>query len=98
MMSSPDTTTPEAVAAVPATKRMNPYLAGGMGWRGMLEVHRDVKWILEDHSAIKRVELTVRSGFEPGLRWARMLGFEHEGKMKSWAPDGHDYDLFARIR
>ena len=32
MMSSPDTTTPEAVAAPPAPKRMNPYLAGGLGW------------------------------------------------------------------
>ena len=46
----------------------------------------------------RRIETTVRSDFAEGARWARMLGFEREGKMRAYSPDGRDYDLYARIR
>lgn len=45
----------------------------------------------------RRLETAVKTDFVEGHRWARMLGFANEGTMTGWAPDGCDYDLYARI-
>lgn len=45
-----------------------------------------------------RVEATVDVGFNQGCRWLKMLGFELEGYMKAYRPDGADMLLFARVR
>ena len=45
-----------------------------------------------------RVEMTVRSDFPTGQRWARMLGFEVETPcMKAYGPQGEDHVGFVRI-
>jgi hypothetical protein len=62
----------------------------------MRQVHRAVKEFL-DGCGIKRVEAYVYPDFIPGHRWARMLGFEHEGLMRSFQR-GADMDMYARIR
>jgi hypothetical protein len=46
----------------------------------------------------RRIETGVRSGFLHGLRWAEACGFEMEGLMRSWGPDGSDHWLYARVR
>ena len=46
----------------------------------------------------RRIEATVDVGFEQGHRWIKMLGFELEGYMKAYRPDGADMFLYARVR
>lgn len=50
------------------------------------------------HAPFCRIEAHVDVGFENGVRWMKMLGFEMEGYLKAFRPDGADMLLFARIR
>lgn len=52
-----------------------------------------------DLNECKRTETHVRSDFEAGHRWAKMLGFINETPdgMRGWGDDGYDYCLYARI-
>lgn len=66
----------------------------------MLPIHRHVSDILREafeSGGIHRIEAVVRAGFGPGMRWAGMLGFELEGVMRKYGPDGSDYLLYAKI-
>lgn len=63
----------------------------------MLGIHRGVKKFLT-HSNFTRIEATVNIGFKPGTRWMKMLGFELEGYMRAYDPNGADMLLFARVR
>jgi len=45
----------------------------------------------------RRLETYVDVGFAPGHRWVKMLGFEVEGYMKSFRPNGDDMVLYARV-
>lgn len=45
-----------------------------------------------------RVECTVRTDNEAGLRWATRLGFTWEGTMTAYGPDKADHELLARVR
>ena len=49
-------------------------------------------------SNVRRIEATVDVSFKPGHRWMKMLGFEPEGYMKAYLPDGNDCILYARVR
>lgn len=44
-----------------------------------------------------RMSLTVRSKYQKGNRFAKSLGFELEGEMKRYLPDGGDAHLYARL-
>jgi hypothetical protein len=46
----------------------------------------------------RRIEAAVASDFRQGHRLIRMLGFEFEGRMRAFSPDGLDHDLYARIK
>jgi hypothetical protein len=61
----------------------------------MLRITRAVQAFL-DTQAHRRIETTVATGFRQGARWAQMLGFEYEGTMPLYSPDGRSYDLYAR--
>lgn len=60
-------------------------------------VHRAVVDVL-NASPVRRIETAVDSGFAAGERWARLLGFGWEGRMRAYLPDGGDAELYARIR
>jgi RimJ/RimL family protein N-acetyltransferase len=46
-----------------------------------------------------RVELSVREGFEPGHRWADMLGFTLEtAAMPRYGADGATHAMYVRIQ
>lgn len=45
----------------------------------------------------RRVECFVDVSFQEGIRWAEMLGFQREGLMRAFSPDGRDHLLFARV-
>lgn len=44
-----------------------------------------------------RLEITVPFGFGAGCRLAHMLGFQVEGLMKEYGPDGSDQFLYAQV-
>lgn len=49
-------------------------------------------------SGCKRIEATVDVGFESGVRFIKLLGFNMEGYLQSYRPDGKDVLLFTRIQ
>lgn len=61
------------------------------------KIHRAVKDFL-DNTSYKRVEANVDVGFSAGHKWIKMLGFEPEGYMRCYRPDGADMVLYARIK
>lgn len=46
---------------------------------------------------LRRVSLTVQSGYTNGNRFAEALGFAFEGRMVGYLPDGSDANLYARL-
>lgn len=68
-------------------------------WSGkhFVKVHKAVKRFL-DMTEFDRIEAFVDAEFEQGHRWVKMLGFEREGYMRKFNPDGRDAVLYARIR
>lgn len=46
----------------------------------------------------RRIEAAVASDFRAGHRLVRLLGFEFEGRMRAYSPDGADHDLYARVK
>lgn len=60
-------------------------------------IHKSIKRFLQA-SPFRRIEATVDVGFRPGCRWIEMLGFEIEGYMRAYRPDGGDMLLYARVR
>lgn len=47
---------------------------------------------------VKRIETFVDDGFTQGYRWMKMLGFEYEGLMRAYSPEGRDCLLYARVK
>lgn len=43
-----------------------------------------------------RLQTAIPNGFAPGHRFAGRLGFEPEGIMRRYGPDGSDFQRFAR--
>ena len=54
-------------------------------------------WCGEDMN-LRRIETPVRCDFPQAARWAEMLGFEQEGRMTYYCPDGTSSFLYARTR
>lgn len=70
-------------------------IAGDM--RGMfIPLHRGVSRFL-DSCGYHRIEMSVAVGFDEGCRWAKMLGFNYEGKAVAYTPDGYDCYKYARV-
>jgi hypothetical protein len=61
--------------------------------------HKTCKSFLEFYQSkytLRRMQINVRVDYPEGYRWAKALGFELEGVMKKYGPDGTDYALFGR--
>lgn len=63
----------------------------------MVSIHKAVRRAMDIFEA-RRIETAVATNFEQGHRWVKMLGFEREGTMRAYTPDGRDCDLYAMIR
>lgn len=61
-----------------------------------IKIHKAVRRTMTIHP-YRRIETAVACDFAQGHRWATMLGFEREGRMRAYTPDGRDCDLYARI-
>lgn len=60
-------------------------------------IHKAVKRFL-DEAPFKRIEANIDIGFKEGARWMKLLGFELEGYMRAYRPDGADMLLYARVK
>jgi len=45
---------------------------------------------------LHRLQITVRSDDLRAVRWGKAIGFETEGRMKKYGPDGSDFFLMSR--
>lgn len=72
-------------------------LLSNCGPRRFLTVHRAVKVFL-DNRRTRRIEMSVDADHVSARRWSRMLGFQKEGLMQAYTPDGRDAILYARVR
>ena len=52
--------------------------------------------MIQDNNFV-RVQAGVRYDWPEAKRFAEFLGFEHEGIMKKYGPDGQDYYRMARV-
>ena len=64
--------------------------------RHMMSLHRAVKRFIDIHPW-KRLEATVQKGFPAGCRWVELLGFEFEGEMRAYGPDGSTHLRYGRV-
>lgn len=65
-----------------------------------IQFFRAVKGFLDfktDELKIRRVQISIRAGYQEGWKWAKSLGFKCEGTMQKYGPDGSDYWLFGRV-
>lgn len=66
-----------------------------IGPHQMTKIHRAVSRFLALQTG--RVEAVVATGFAPGHRWVRLLGFTRETEvMRGWLPGGGDAIQYAR--
>lgn len=49
-------------------------------------------------SAYRRVEIVTADSFPAAGRWAAIMGFRHEGRMRAWCEDGTDAHRWAITR
>lgn len=47
---------------------------------------------------IRRIEAHVDAGFGKAKKWVELLGFEYEGLLRAYTPDGRDCLRYARVR
>ena len=65
--------------------------------RCMVAIHKEVLRFMNSIQT-RRLETTVDVDFKEGHRWVKMLGFQPEGYMKHYRPDGADMVLYARVK
>jgi len=70
-------------------------LLSAMSMRTMVELTHAVKTWLGDYDG--RLETWVDARHPGHVRWAEKLGFEREGLMRKFLPDGGDAFLYARV-
>lgn len=62
-----------------------------------LRVHRAVAGFLAARET-RRIEITVDVRHAAARRWALLLGFEEEGVLRAFTPDGRDVYSYGRLR
>lgn len=65
--------------------------------REFIIVLRDgIKFFMKD-LGLSRVQATIRADFKGAEKWIKILGFEKEGLMRKFGPEGEDHFLFAKV-
>ena len=52
---------------------------------------------VEEENNLQRIQASVHAGDKQAIRYVEWLGFQKEGLMKKFGPDGSDYYRFARV-
>lgn len=74
-------------------------LSAGIGPNRFIAVHRLIAAALDRHETRHpgRIEIQIDPDHAAALRWATILGFDVEGRLRRYLPDGRDMILMARI-
>lgn len=71
-------------------------LVSGDARRCMVPLTRGITRWLRFHNE-GRVDTAIACNFPAAIRWAHMLGFQREGLMRRFDPDGNDCYLYAQV-
>ena len=52
---------------------------------------------VQEDNKLQRIQASVHADDSQAIRYVEWLGFENEGLMKRYGPDGSDYYRFARV-
>lgn len=52
----------------------------------------------ENVLGLRRTQCTVRAGFPFLIKFIELLGFEREGLLRKFGPEGDDYFIYARVK
>lgn len=52
----------------------------------------------DEQLGLRRIQCTVRTGFPFLVKFIELFGFEREGLMRKFGPEGDDYYLYARVK
>lgn len=69
------------------------------GFHGVLAlsaIREKVEYLIAENR-LHRAEAAVKPDFEESVKMIRFLGFEYEGRMKKYYPDGSDGLLYAKV-
>lgn len=82
-------------------------LDDGRGWVWMLfasnsgrhfvRICRYVRRYLES-CGLRRIEASIDCTFKEGIRLAKLMGFEIEGRMRQYGANGEDYFMMGRVQ
>ena len=72
---------------------LNPELSS----RRMVQFTRFARWMLAN-CPTRRVQAHADPTFAPAGRWLAMLGFQYEGLLRCFSPDGRDMALFSLVK
>lgn len=61
--------------------------------KAVLKLINNSLYKLDNH----RIQFSVKSDYDKGIKWALSLGFNIEGIMQKYGPDKSDYVLMARV-
>ena len=84
-----------------------PGVANGWGffseliYKYPLTLHKTMKRmipIIEAKHGIVRLQADCLKGFDKAVKWLERLGFEQEGEMRNYGPNGETMIRFARIK
>tara|TARA_Y100000310_G_scaffold74344_1_gene70458 strand:- start:218 stop:667 length:450 start_codon:yes stop_codon:yes gene_type:complete len=65
--------------------------------RQVIEQLREHVERLSREDGYRRLQATARTDFAVGQRFLEFLGFEREGRLRKYGPDGADHYLYARL-
>lgn len=77
------------------------FVSSKIGRSGLLYATREIVGklnMIQSSQDYRRVEASTAAGFDRAARWAEALGFQREGLMRAYGPDGSDYHLWSRVR
>lgn len=62
----------------------------------ILVLREGVKHFMKELGLL-RVHTTIRADFSTAEKWIKILGFEKEGLMRKFGPEGEDHFLFSKV-
>jgi RimJ/RimL family protein N-acetyltransferase len=83
----------EHPACATAWTLLDPEVSG----RWMLHLTRAVLRVIAECPA-RRIQAHADPKFAPAARWLQLLGFQQEGILRCFTPDGRDMAVFSRVR
>src|SRR5690606_19986480 len=54
--------------------------------------------IVASDPGVRRIQATVDAECHRAIRWIERLGFEFEGRLRSYGPDGRDHLIYGRVK